>query len=118
MSKEITQHIKRGEGTITAAEDLVELGHYDDAVSRAYYAMFHITTAILLSVDIQRSSHRALISAFGEFITKPGLMNKIFHRYLINTFSARSESDYLAVPEATEESALLMIEQATKKDLR
>lgn len=39
-------------------------------------------------------------------------MNRKFHRYLINAFSARSESDYLAVPEATEKSALLMNEQA------
>lgn len=112
MREEIIQHINRGKHYIQVAQDLAELSYWDDVVSRAYYAMFHTATAVLLSMDISRSSHHALNSSFGEYVAKPGLMNKKFHRYLLDGFSARSDSDYEPVTEASEENALIIIDQA------
>ena len=66
MREEIIQHINRGKHYIQVAEDLAELSYWDDVISRAYYAMFHTATAVLLSMDISRSSHHALNSAFDE----------------------------------------------------
>lgn len=112
MREEIIQHINRGKHYIQVAEYLAELSYWDDVISRAYYAMFHTATAVLLSVEISRSSHHALNSAFGEYVAKPGLMNTKFHRYLLDGFSARSESDYEPVTEASEENALIITDQA------
>lgn len=92
--------------------DLIELGHWEDAVSRAYYSMFHAATAVLLSKNIQRSSHHALISAFGEYVTKPGLMDRKLHQYLITAFSVRSGSDYMPIPDTNEEDARIVLDQA------
>ncbi len=39
-------------------------------------------------------------------------MNKKFHRYLLDGFSARSDSDYEPVTEASAENALIIIDQA------
>jgi hypothetical protein len=36
--------------------------------------MFHAATAVLLSRGIERRSHHAVLSAFGEHIVKPGLV--------------------------------------------
>jgi hypothetical protein len=112
LKEEITQHIRRGEHYIRVAVDLAELSHWDDAISRAYYAMFHTATAVLLSLNVSRSSHHALISAFGEYVAKPGMMDKKFHRYLLDGFSARSASDYEPVTDADELGALAIINQA------
>ncbi len=106
------QHIQRSEELIAVAEDLFELKHWADAVSRVYYAMFHTATAILLNQNIERTSHHALIAVFGELVAKPGLMDKKFHRYLLDAFSARSESDYLPIPETGDEEARMMIDHA------
>lgn len=114
MRQEIKLHIGRSEHYIQVAEDLAKLSYWDDVISRAYYAMFHTATAVLLSRDISRSSHHALNSAFGEYIAKPGLMNPKFHRYLLDGFSARSDSDNEPVTETSEKSALQMIEQASE----
>jgi len=37
--------------------------------------MFHAATAALLAKDIERTSHHTIISAFGEYIAKPGLLD-------------------------------------------
>ena len=112
MKKEIKQHIIRSEKLIIVTRDLIELGHWEDAVSRAYYSMFHAATAVLLSKNIQRSSHHALISAFGEYVTKPGLMDRKLHQYLITAFSVRSGSDYMPIPDTNEEDDRIVLDQA------
>ena len=43
---------------------------YNDAASRAYYAMHHAAKAALLMKDIDITSHKALISKFGESFIK------------------------------------------------
>ena len=42
---------------IAAAEDLLKLGHYSDAASRAYYAVFHSVQAMLQSEGLNAETH-------------------------------------------------------------
>jgi uncharacterized protein (UPF0332 family) len=42
------------------------------AVARAYYAVFHLTGAALLTIRVERSKHSGTESAFSEFFIKPG----------------------------------------------
>ena len=112
MTNEILQHIERSEQFLQVAEALSKLKYWDDVISRAYYAMFHAATAVLHNINIQRFSHHALIAAFGEHIAKMNLMDTKFHRYLLDAFSARSESDYFPVSKASKEEALSMIKKA------
>jgi len=109
---EIEQHLARSEELISVAEDLFAGGHAADAVSRAYYAMFHAATAVLLRLNIERASHGALIAAFGEHVSKPGLMDRKFHRYLLDGFAARSQSDYEPAPETSADEARETIDRA------
>src|ERR1017187_10687086 len=44
---------------------------HDGAVSRAYYAMFHVAGALLLSKGMTFSKHSAAISAFGQEHGRP-----------------------------------------------
>ncbi len=97
---------------MTVAEDLIELSHFEDAINRMYYAMFLAATAILLYYNIQRSSRYGLIAAFGEFIAKPGYLDKKYHRYLMDALNVRSESDYFPLPEVSEQEAKVNFEHA------
>jgi uncharacterized protein (UPF0332 family) len=45
---------------------------YDFSVSRAYYAMFYVAQALLLSEGLAYSKHSGVIAAFGEHFAKTG----------------------------------------------
>lgn len=56
----------RAEKALRSAKILEENGEPEDAVSRAYYAMFHASRAILFSKGMKAKTHRGTISLFGE----------------------------------------------------
>jgi uncharacterized protein (UPF0332 family) len=81
-------------------------------VARAYYAMFHAATAVLLGEDIKRSSHRGIISAFGEFLVKPGRIDEKFHQYFREAFDLRQQSDYEPIADITFDQTQQTIQRA------
>ena len=89
MRSEVAERLQRADGFICVAGDLLRLGHWSDAVSRSYYAMFHAATGVLLELDIERSSHHAVWAAFGEFVTARGLMDARHHHAGLRWFRAR-----------------------------
>ena len=105
MRSEVAERLQRADGFICVAGDLLRLGHWSDAVSRSYYAMFHAATGVLLELDIERSSHHAVWAAFGEFVTARGLMDARHHHAGLRWFRARNDSDYFTVPADTREKA-------------
>jgi uncharacterized protein (UPF0332 family) len=74
--------------------------------------MFHAATAALLAKNIERTSHHAIISAFGELIVKPGHLKPKFHKYIIEAFTLRNDCDYLAPFAAEENQAMVTLQRA------
>ena len=74
--------------------------------------MFHAATAALLSKDIIRHSHHGIISSFGREFIKTGLIDPKFHKYFIEAFDLRQESDYHPLVDITSEQANKVIERA------
>jgi uncharacterized protein (UPF0332 family) len=60
--EEIAANLERAEASIQAAKQLAEGGFYDFVASRAYYAVFYASTAILLCKDLEFSKHSGVIS--------------------------------------------------------
>jgi uncharacterized protein (UPF0332 family) len=89
--------------TIQSARLLLADGDYDGAVSRAYYAMFYVAEALLLSKGLTFSKHSAVISAFGKEFAKTGTIPAEYHRYLADAQEARNTGDYQVVSHLTEE---------------
>lgn len=52
----------RGEETLGAAKVLLAAGFPNDAVSRAYYAMFHFARAVLLLDGLQPKTHKGVVA--------------------------------------------------------
>jgi uncharacterized protein (UPF0332 family) len=73
---------------------LLEEEDFESSVSRAYYAMFYSTESILLTRDLSFSSHKGVISAFGEHFVKTGIFPKDMGRELNRVFEKRQLGDY------------------------
>jgi len=79
---------------LQAAESNLELGFYHITISRAYYAMFYAASALLASRGITRSKHSGVLSAFGEYFVKTGLIEPEYAKMLGHAFDSRLDSDY------------------------
>ena len=79
---------------IQSAELLVKDGDFDSAVSRLYYALFHTAQALLETKSLSFSSHRAVISAYGQHFARTGELDPRFHKVLLNAFNQRQLGDY------------------------
>ena len=69
-------------------------GQYDDAVSRAYYAVYHAITAAHLNKGKAYSSHAQTMGAFNRDFIKSGLFPKVFSRMIQELFEDRQTGDY------------------------
>lgn len=92
--KEINSLIERAKRYLKSAEILLEEGDYESSVSRTYYAMFYSAQAMLLTKNLSFSSHKSVISAFGEQFIKTGIFPKEMGRELNRAFEKRQIGDY------------------------
>ncbi len=92
--KEIDSLIGRAERYLKSAQILFEDGDYESSVSRTYYAMFYSIQAMLLTKNLSFSSHKGVISAFGEHFVKTGIFQKEMSKELNKAFEKRQIGDY------------------------
>jgi len=114
MTDEQRGFLIKAKESLQAARLLCKEHFHDVAASRAYYAMFYTTEALLLERNLRFSKHSAVIAAFGQHFAATGLVPKEFHRYLIHANDTRNIADYQILPALTREDAEEQIEQAQK----
>ena len=85
---------RRAKQSLKAASLLLREALYEDAVSKAYYACFHMARAVLLNKEIVPRSHRSVISLFGLHFVKCGIVSGALGRVLAQEFEDRLTSDY------------------------
>ena len=102
----------RAEKALKSAKLLEENGELEDAASRAYYAMFHATRALLFSKGVNAKTHKGTISLFGEKIVKQGIMSEEYADMLRKAFDLRQKSDYEICAEASVELVKEVIKNA------
>jgi uncharacterized protein (UPF0332 family) len=73
---------------------LLEKEYFDIAASRAYYAAFYASSALLLSVEIDPSKHSGVIAAIHREFVKTGKLDKEQGKNLNWLFELRSVGDY------------------------
>lgn len=92
--KEVKSLLKRTKRYLKSAELLLKDGDYESSVSRTYYAMFYSAQAMLLIKNLSFSSHKGVISTFGEHFVKTGIFPKEMGRELNRAFEKRQLGDY------------------------
>jgi uncharacterized protein (UPF0332 family) len=87
---------------LTEMKTLFENQLYYGALNRAYYAMFHAVSALLITDGKRYKKHSAVISAFGRDYANAGLASTEYHELLNNAFEIRNRADYdvdlMAIP--------------------
>ena len=112
MSPEQKDLLEEAELSLKAARYLFAGGYYGYAVSRAYYAMFHLAEAMLLLKEKAFSKHSAVIAAFAKDYSGSGLLPQHFHRYLIEGLQFRQRADYIKGKPIVRETAEEQIRRA------
>ncbi len=86
--------LKKAQRSLAAAKLLVRDKFHEAAISRAYYTMFYLASALLQSKRLSFAKHGSLLGAFGLHFIKSGEIEQKFHRYLIDSFDLRHIADY------------------------
>ena len=105
--------MNKAQSALRAARLLLDNGYADDACNRAYYAMFDAARVALLTVGApvqaeEARTHRGLISAFGQYIVKPGRLPADFGKSLNRAHEVRLLADYSGDPVKTEQAVELV----------
>jgi len=86
--------IEKAHRSLRSAENLLQTEDYESCSSRAYYAVFHILQAALLTKDLVYSKHSGVISAFSEHFLKEGVFPRDFAKRIRKLRKDRETGDY------------------------
>jgi len=110
---EINALIEKSHRFLRSAELLWRDGDSASAVSRLYYAMFFSAEAALLTKGLSHSSHKGVLSAFGEHFVKSGIFAKEMGRNLNLAFEKRQLGDYECTLSFDEDEVAGLMNNAT-----
>lgn len=94
------------------ARKIFEIDLYDDAISRAYYAMYYAAKSALLTEGVDLRKHSAAIAKFSELFVKTGRVEAEYVRYLGQAEGARGRSDYAPFMQTSREGAAEILSAA------
>lgn len=84
----------KAETFLRSAEQVLSAGDCDSCASRCYYAMFIMAQAALLTRNLSSSSHKGVISLFGEHFAKTGILESHMGKTLNYAYKKRIIGDY------------------------
>ena len=88
--------LEKAREDIDTAVELFDLKRYRAAVNRAYYALFSVTSAVLLTKKLERSKHSGVEAAFNQYFIKTGIIEIEYGKIFDHVRKKREESDYTA----------------------
>jgi len=110
--KEMKYFVEKADKFLKTAEQALNIGDYDSRVSRCYYAMSFMAEAALLTKNLSASSHKGVISLFGEHFIKAGIFDRGLGKALNDAYDKRLIGDYGIGFIVTEEEAKDTLETA------
>ena len=105
-------YLAKSKEKLVVARSLLKLKDYEDAVSRAYYCVFHAAQAMLLTEGLSAHTHQGLISLFSSHFIKTGKLEKKLGKYLVELKDDRERSDYEIYSTIDKETATQSIKEA------
>jgi uncharacterized protein (UPF0332 family) len=111
----IRLRLERANDDLATAEDDLAHKHPRAAVNRSYYAVFHMASAALLWLNVERARHSGVQSAFSEMLVKPGLIEAEFGAIVGQARKLREAQDYdLDAEQITDASAHAAVADAQR----
>ena len=112
MKEEPRKLLEKAQRALHAAETLSNAGDTEFAAGRAYYAMLHTAQALLREKDLHYRKHGSVHAAYGQHFAKTGLLDRKYHRWLLDAFDERLRGDYDVDAVFEPESVSRRIDQA------
>lgn len=94
LREQLKAMIVKAERSLGAAKDHLTKGDADFASSKAYYAVFHLMQAALLTQGKTYSKHAGVISGFSEEFIRKGTVPKEFGEGIQRLRKDRETGDY------------------------
>lgn len=92
--KLVLKELKTGKEDLQDAKDVLKLGKYKLATVRAYYAIFHVSRALLYREKYREKSHIQLAFAIKAFYVDKGFLPHEYYNNFIQAFGLREMADY------------------------
>lgn len=110
----ISGQIEKAEEKLQAARSLFQSAFWDDAISRAYYAVFHAASAALLSEGVTAKTHEAVKTLFGLYFIRTGKIENSYGRTIRELKDDREHGDYDVFTSFGREDAEKAIQEAER----
>ena len=94
LPRQLKVMMDKAKDSLAVAKQLHNQNHYNDAASKAYYAVFHSLQAILLTKGLTFSRHSAVLSTFNKEFIYSGVFAKNFYDKIVRLFKDRQIGDY------------------------
>ncbi len=86
--------LNKAKSDLNDAKKTLELGMYDNAANRSYYAIFHSARAVLALDGCDFKKHSGVISYFLKDYIKTGIFDISLSNIIKSAFDIRNETDY------------------------
>jgi len=86
--------MEKAENALKAARVNFQLDDYDTAANRAYYAVFHVMTAIMCFKETEFSKHSSLIVSFRKEFIKTKIFDGELSKVITKNQELREAADY------------------------
>lgn len=108
----VAAEVERGAESLRAAEVCLGVKLWDDAVSRAYYAAFHLVSALLLTEGLEARRHHGVHDLLFIHFIKPGRLQPKIAKLFGALQKYREQADYSRAFRFDEEGAREEVEHA------
>jgi uncharacterized protein (UPF0332 family) len=109
---ELAKFLFLSDDDLETAQLLCDRGRYRSCISRAYYAMYYVTQALLLSEGLDTSTHKGVIRLLGLHFVTTGKIEPSVAVLLKRAYDSRQTSDYDSDMTEDESMAKSAIENA------
>lgn len=90
----VSYRINKSRSALIEAIDVARLNHWNLAVNRLYYSVFHMCSAILLLKGYSVRTHSGVIQIMMREFVKPGILLKDDGVLISTLFNMRNSGDY------------------------
>jgi uncharacterized protein (UPF0332 family) len=94
MKEDIAEIVQKAERSLNTAFSIFQNNDFDFAVSRAYYSMFYMAEAVLLTKGLSFSKHSGVISGFNQYFVKMKIFDTKYSKMLDAVSKGREVADY------------------------
>jgi uncharacterized protein (UPF0332 family) len=112
LAHQLQAMANKSKRALQAARAHLSAGDVDFASSKAYYAVFHLMQAALLTKEKTFSKHAGVISGFSEHFIKSGVFPKEFGETIQRLRKDRELGDYSYQLDLSTEEAAQDVENA------